>query len=172
MKKILVFVDKSPLNHCSFFVSDSVSIVFDISVFSVARGHVHRSNIVRVTETRRESSSNGVKIVRIPAPLTDLNTNTFFKNRGRNGVFHSDSFLLPISDRRSFAPIPRDKVVIHLMNQVYSKDIAEPHTKRTIAIYGVFLEISVHFVGVSNIKKLNTVETETVTGVDFGINTE
>jgi hypothetical protein len=116
MKKIMVFVEKSPLDHGSFFVSDSVSIVFDVSVFSVARGHVHGSNIVRVAKTRRQPSSNGVKIVRIPAPLTDLNTHTFFKNRGRNGVFHSDSFLLPVSDRCSLAPIPRDKVVIHLMN--------------------------------------------------------
>ncbi len=48
---MIVLVTKSPLNHGSFLVSDSVSIVFDISVFSVARRHVHGSDIVRVAET-------------------------------------------------------------------------------------------------------------------------
>jgi len=44
-------IKRSSLNHGSFFVSDSVSVMFDVSVLSVAGRHVHGADIVGVAQT-------------------------------------------------------------------------------------------------------------------------
>ena len=84
----------------------------------------------------------------VPGPFTHLDTSAFFKSGGGDSILHSDSFLLTIADGGSLAPIPGNEVVIHLMEEVASEDVAQPHTEGTVTVDGVFLEISVHFVGV------------------------
>lgn len=138
---------RSSLNHGGFFISDSVSVMFNVSVFSVAARNVHRSDIVRVTQTWGKSSSNGVKIVRHPSPLGNLNTEGFFNDGWSNSVSHSDSFFFSIFAWGSSVPIPRIDVVIKFMHKINSGNDSDPHTEWTVTINGIFLEISIHFIG-------------------------
>lgn len=137
---------RSPLDHGGFFVSDLVSVVFNVSVLSVAWRHVHGSNIVRVTQTWWESSSNGVEIVRHPSPFGDLNTIGFFNERRSNGISHSDSFFLSVFTGGSSVPIPRINIVVKFVSNIDGSDDCEPHTEWTVTVNGVLLEISIHFI--------------------------
>lgn len=137
---------RSPLNHGGFFVSDFVSVMFNISVLSVACRHVHGSDIIRMAQTRRKSSSNGVEIMRHPSPFGDLNTKSFFNEGGSDGISHSDSFFFSVFTCGSSVPIPRIDVVIKFVCNIYSGNNNEPHTECTVTVNGVLLEISIHFV--------------------------
>ena len=147
-ERILGVIHRSSLNHGSFFVSDSVPVVFDVPVLSVTSGHVHGSDVVRVTETRRKSSSDGVEVMRIPAPFGQLNTVAIFEDGGSESVSHSDSFFLSVLNRGCSVPIPGEDVVIKLVEEVNEENVAEPHAERTVTVNSVFLEVSVHFVRV------------------------
>jgi hypothetical protein len=48
----------------------------------------------------------------------------------------------------SFVPIPWENIIIQFVNYINSGQIGNPHTERTIGVDGIFLEISIHFVGV------------------------
>ena len=137
---------RSPLDHGGFFVSDLVSVVFNVSVLSVAWRHVHGSNIVRVAQTWWESSSNGVEIVRHPSPFGDLNTISFFNERRSDGISHSDSFFLSIFTGCSSVPIPRINIVVKFVSNIDCGDGWDPHTEWTVTVKGVLLEISIHFI--------------------------
>lgn len=137
---------RSPLNHGGFFVSDFVSVVFNVSVLSVAWRHVHGSNIVRMTQTWGKSSSNWVEIVRHPSPFGDLNTISFFNEGGSNSISHSDSLFFSVFTGGGSIPIPRINIIVKFMSNIDSSDNREPHTERTVTVDGVFLEISIHFI--------------------------
>lgn len=141
-----VLMDWSPLNHCGFLISDFASVMFSVSILSVASWHVHSSNIIGMTETRWKSSSDRVEVMRHPSPLCDLNTKCFFNEGWGDSVSHSDSLLLSIFAAGSLVPIPRVDVVIEFVYKVNTGNIADPHTERTITVNGVFLEIPVHFI--------------------------
>lgn len=137
---------RSPLNHGGFFVSDFVSVVFNVSVLSVAWRHVHGSNIVRMTQTWGKSSSNWVEIVRHPSPFGDLNTISFFNEGGSNSISHSDSLFFSVFTGGGSIPIPRINIIVKFMSNIDGSDNREPHTERTVTVDGVFLEISIHFI--------------------------
>jgi len=137
---------RSPLDHGGFFVSDLVSVVFNVSVLSVAWRHVHGSNIVRVAQTWWKSSSNGVEIVRHPSPLGDLNTISFFNEWGSDSISHSDSFFFSVFTGGSSVPIPRVNIVVKFVCNIDASDDCEPHTEWTVTVNGVLLEISIHFI--------------------------
>lgn len=137
---------RSPLNHGGFFVSDFVSVVFNVSVLSVAWRHVHGSDIVRMTQTWGKSSSNGVEIVRHPSPFGDLNTISFFNEGGSNSISHSDSLFFSVFTGGGSIPIPRINIIVKFMSNIDGSDDREPHTERTVTVDGVFLEISIHFI--------------------------
>lgn len=137
---------RSPLNHGGFFVSDFVSVVFNVSVLSVAWRHVHGSDIVRMTQTWGKSSSNWVEIVRHPSPFGDLNTISFFNEGGSNSISHSDSLFFSVFTGGGSIPIPRINIIVKFMSNIDGSDNREPHTERTVTVDGVFLEISIHFI--------------------------
>ena len=143
-----MLIIRSSLNHSGFFIADSVSVMFDVSVLSIASWHVHGADVIGVAQTWGKPPSNRMEIMRHPAPFTNLNAHTIFHDSRGNCILHSDSFLLSVSERGSSAPIPGENVVIHLVHEIGDEDIGGPHTERTVTVDGVLLEISIHFVSV------------------------
>jgi hypothetical protein len=95
-----------------------------------------------------------MKIVRVEGPFGNLDTVTVFHDCGGDGIFNSDSFFLTISHGGVPVPIPREDVIVHFVKQISDENIAGPHTERAVTVDGVFLEISIHFVGVYIDKKI------------------
>lgn len=119
----------SPLDHGGFFISDLVSVVLNISVLPVASGDVHGSDIIGMAQTRRESPSDGVEVMRHPSPLGNLNTEGFFNQSGGNSISHSNSFLLTIFTGGRPIPIPWIDIVVELMSNIDRGNNHKPHTE-------------------------------------------
>ncbi len=117
-----------------------------VSVLPIATGKVHSPNIVRMTQTRRKPSSDRMKVMWHPAPLSNLNTKSFLHQCWCNSVSHSDSLFFSIFAGSCFIPIPWKNIIVQFMNNVDCRDIWDPHSKGAITIYCVFLKISVHLI--------------------------
>ena len=48
----------------------------------------------------------------------------------------------------SVLPIPGEDVVVHLVDEVEDGNPDSPHSEGTVAVDGVFLEVTIHLVGI------------------------
>lgn len=135
-------------NHFGLVITNVFAVVLNITVPSIKRADVHCSHIIRIGQALTDSSSDAVVIVRSPTPLSELHTQSFFQQGGGQGVSHSDSLLLTIFAGGSFVPVPRQEIVVHFVDEINGGNVGDPHTERTVTVDGIFLEISVHFIGV------------------------
>ena len=139
---------QSPWNHLCLIIAHISSVVFHISVPSVEGRDSHGPDIIGVREARSDSGSYAMVVVRHPSPFRILQTSGFFNQSRGKSISHSNSALFSIFTGGCFVPVPRQEIVVAFVTQIKSGDVHNPHTERTITINGVFLEISVHFVGV------------------------
>lgn len=121
--------------------------MFDVTMLSVTGWDVHGPYVIRVTQTWRKSSPDWVEIVRHPSPFGDLDTESLLDQGWGNGVSHSDSFFFSVFTGGSSVPIPWENVIVKFMADINWSDDYKPHTERTVTVDGVFLEVSVHFIG-------------------------
>ncbi len=115
---------------------------------SIQAAHRHGSDVVRMRETFRHSSSDAMVIMRSPPQLSPLHTDGLLDNSGSQHVSHTVSLLFSVFAGRSFVPVPRQEVIVSSMDRVEKCDVGDPHSKRTVAVDCVLLKISVHLVSV------------------------
>jgi hypothetical protein len=87
-----------------------------------------------------------VGVVRSKSPLKELETDGILNDSGTKGISHSDSLFLSILARSGFITVPRNEITVKCMANVYDTNNHCPHSKGTVTVDSVFLEISVHFV--------------------------
>jgi len=65
-------------------------------------------------------------------------------------ISSSPFFLGPLRLRcwMSVLPIPGEDVVVHLVDEVEDGNPDSPHSEGTVAVDGVFLEVTIHLVGI------------------------
>lgn len=119
---------------------------------SVQCSHGHGSHVVRVAQSVKETHSDCVIVVRVPAPLWHLHTVRILHNGWGQCVPHSQSFLLSVF-QTWLDPIPWQEIVVNRMDDVNCRDVHNPHTECTVTVNRVLLEVSIHFVGISGKKR-------------------
>ena len=120
--------------------------MLSISVWSIQSRASHCTDVVRVGKTFSHLVSDIVSVVRIEAPLQELETRTILEIRRCQSISHSHSLLFSVFATCILVPIPRHKIRVEFMPNIDDTNIHDPHSEGAVTVYGVFLEISVHFI--------------------------